>query len=180
MIRWILNRQARAFGQRYEYDTAYMHDVINTSPKAGLRMAAFPYATGFRGPPVAGEIMAGAMLASTLDGDCGPCAQLVVNMVTQAGGNPAKLRLCTEGRDAEAGDVGLGFRFAKAAISGDPVVDDLRDEIEARFGKEAVVAVSFAAATGRWYPVFKRGLGHGAACTQLQIGDVPVTVRKVS
>ncbi len=180
MVAWFLNRQARAFGKRYDYDTAYMHDVINTSPKAGLRMAAFPYATGFRGPPAAGEVMAGAMLASTLDGDCGPCAQLVVNMVMQAGGNPAQLQLCAEGRDAEAADVGLGFRFAKAAIPGDPVADDLREEIEAQFGKEAVVAASFAAATGRWYPVFKRGLGHGKACTRLQFGDAPVEVRKVS
>ncbi|WP_373003266.1 hypothetical protein [Hyphomonas sp.] len=180
MIGWFLNRQARAFGKRYDYDTAYMYDVINTSSKAGMRMAAFPYATGFRGPPAAGEVMAGAMLASTLDGDCGPWAQLVVNMVIQAGGNPAKLQLCAEGRDAEAGDVGMGFRFAKAAISGDPIADDLRAEIEARFGKEAVVAASFAAATGRWYPVFKRGLGHGMACTRLQFGDVPVEVRKAS
>jgi hypothetical protein len=174
MIGWFLNRQARAFGKRYDYDTAYMYDVINTSSKAGMRMAAFPYATGVRGPPAAGEVMAGAMLASTLDGDCGPCAQLVVNMVI----HPAKLQLCAEGRDAEAGDVGMGFRFAKAAISGDPIADDLRAEIEARFGKEAVVAASFAAATGRWYPVFKRGLGHGMACTRLQFGDVPVEVRK--
>tara|TARA_R110001592_G_scaffold250584_1_gene513195 strand:- start:121 stop:663 length:543 start_codon:yes stop_codon:yes gene_type:complete len=180
MIGWFLNRQARTFGKRYDYDTAYMHDVINTSSKAGMRMAAFPYATGFRGPPAAGEVMGGAMLASTLDGDCGPCAQLVINMVTQVGGNPEKLRLCAEGRDAEADDVGLGFRFAQAAISGDPVADDLRAEIEARFGKEAVVAASFAAATGRWYPVFKRGLGHGKACTRLQFGDVPVEVSKAS
>lgn len=180
MIRWFLARQARAFGKRYDYDTAYMHDVISTSFRAGMRMAALPYATGFRGPPAAGEVMAGAMLASTLDGDCGPCAQLVVNMVTQAGGNPAQLQLCAEGRDAEAGHMGLGFRFAKAAISGDPVADDLRDEIEAGFGREAVVAASFAAATGRWYPVFKRGLGHGMTCTRLQFGDVPVEVSKVS
>ncbi|KCZ90717.1 hypothetical protein [Hyphomonas johnsonii] len=180
MIRWFLNRQARAFGRRYDYDTAYMHDVINAAPKAGMRMAAFPYATGFRGPPEAGEVVAGAMLASTLDGDCGPCAQLVVDMVTQAGGDPGKLRLCAEGMDAEAGDVGMGFRFAKAAISGDPLADDLRAEIEARFGKEAVIAAAFAAATGRWYPVFKRGLGHGAACTRLRFGDRSVNVLTVS
>ena len=176
MIRWILRRGARAFGTKYSYDTSYMTEVIDVSAGAGLRLSAFPLISQYRGPKAAHGVWVGAILASTLEGDCGQCVQLVTDMALDAGVKASTLRLCLEGDLDEAGDIGLGFRYAQAAISGDLSSDDLRLEIERMYGKKAVIAAAFAAASGRFYPVFKRGFGHGASCARLQVGGMPIAV----
>lgn len=170
MIKWVLRRAARAFGKPYDYDVSYMLDVIDTSTDAGMRLSAFPMISQYRGPKQAQKVWVGAIFASTVEGDCGPCAQLVLDMAAKSGADMAELELCFDGDPHQAGDIGLGFRFALAAIHGDLEVDALAQEIDAKFGRRAVIAASFAAASGRFYPVFKRGLGYGHACTQLVFG----------
>lgn len=171
MMKWLLRRAARAFGRSYDYDVSYMLDVIDTSAGAGARLSAFPLISQYRGPKAAAQVWVGAIFASTLEGDCGPCAQLVVDMAIEAGANPAMLKHCFDGDPNLAGDVGLGFRFAMAAIHGDLVVDELQAKIEGKYGRRAVIAAAFAAGSGRFYPVFKRGLGYGHACRQLEFHE---------
>lgn len=173
MIKWLLRRGARAFGRSYDYDVSYMLDVIDTSTGAGARLSAFPLISQYRGPKAAAPVWVGAIFASTLEGDCGPCAQLVVDMAIKAGADPAALKHCFDGDPNLAGDVGLGFRFAMAAIRGDLETDELQARIEQKYGRRAVVAASFAAGAGRFYPVFKRGLGYGHACRQLEFSASP-------
>ncbi|OUS38113.1 hypothetical protein A9Q94_03580 [Rhodobacterales bacterium 56_14_T64] len=170
MIRWILQHGARAFGRKYQYDVSYLLDVIEVSRSAGVRLALFPTLVGYRGPQGAQEVVAGATLASTMDGDCGPCAQLVIDMSIESGVSSDMLQACLEGRRKVAGDVGLGYDFAVAAIADDIDVDRLANEITDRFGRQALTAAAFASASGRFYPVFKRALGHGATCSRLRFG----------
>ncbi len=99
------------------------------------------------------------MLASTLDGGCSQCADLIVKQAVEAGVSEEKLAACRQGNAKQAGDVGLGFRFALAAIQNDAARDELRHEIDQRYGGSAVVSATLAAATGRMFPVMKRGLG---------------------
>lgn len=171
MIRWLLNQAARRFGKKYQYDTSYFLDVIDTSRSAGLRLALFPKLAGYRGPKQGQAVVLGALLASTLDGDCGPCTQLVIDMASEAGVPTDLMRASLDGDLAGAGDVGLGVAFAQAAIVGDPGVDALAQDITQKFGRKTLVAASFGAATGRFYPVFKRGLGHGEICQKLRFDD---------
>lgn len=170
MIRWLLHKMTRGFEARYQYNGDYMHEVYDISTIAGLRLSMLPVLSQYRGPNI--DIWAGAALASTLDGDCGPCAQLVVNMALEAGANPEHLSQCVQGDAASAEAVGLGFRFAKAAINDLIETDDLREEIITGYGKEASLAAAFTAATSRAYPVLKRALGKGSACTALNIGEL--------
>ena len=180
MLKWILHRMTRKFERAYDYDGTYMHEIIDSSAGAGLRLSALPFISGYRdGAPA--ELWAGAALASTLDGDCGPCAQLTVDFAIEAGVHPAALRACLAGEYEKADLAGLGFRFARAAISDDPETDTLRSEIVRRFGQRALVAVSFATASARAYPVLKRAMGHGAACRRLEVGEGPaVAVRQAA
>jgi hypothetical protein len=170
MIRNFLHAQTRKMGRRYNYDVGYMHGLIDISPAAAIGLARLPNFYKYRGPTAGQAVWTGALLASTLEGDCGPCAQLVVDMALEGGADAACLQACAEGRPQEAGAIGLGFRFAMMAITGDPRADDLRREIEAEFGKKAAVSCALAAASGRIYPVLKRGLGHGQACMKLDFG----------
>lgn len=169
MIRALLKASIKRFGSRYNYDTRYMLYVADTSTSAALRLSALPLYSQFSGPKAAQNVWAGAMLGSTLDGDCGPCVQLVVDMALDADVPSNQLALCLEGKAEEAGDVGLGFRFSQAAIADLPELEELRADIETRFGALAVAAASFAASSGRVYPVLKRGLGFGATCSRVNI-----------
>jgi hypothetical protein len=178
MIKFLLKLATQSFADRYSYDAAYMQYVTKTSASAGLRLAiALPLFAQYRGPRAAQEVRWGAQLAATLDGDCGPCAQLVASMALEAGMPADKLALCLQGQAGGAGDLGLGFRFARAAIADGPELEELRQEIALRFGETAVVAVSFAAASGRIYPVLKRGLGFAKTCSQVSVGDEMIRVQ---
>lgn len=169
MIRWLLHKMTRQFEARYQYNGDYMHEVYDISTSAGIRLSMLPLLSQFRGPNI--DIWAGAALASVLDGDCGPCAQLVIDMAVEAGANVEHLTRCAQGDAEHAATVGLGFRFAHAAIHDNPQANDLREEIIASYGKEASLAAAFTTATSRAYPVLKRALGHGAICRELNIGE---------
>ena len=170
MIRKFLHAQISKFGRAFRYDVTYMHEIADISPGAAVALSRLPNFYKYRGPKAGMPVWTGALLASTLEGDCGPCAQLVVDMALANGADADALQACAEGRPKEAGAMGLGFRFACAAIAGDLAADGLRREIEGEFGKQTALSCAFAAASGRIYPVLKRGLGHGQACMKLDFG----------
>jgi len=174
MIRKFLHAQVRKFGRAFRYDVTYFHEIVEVSPGAAIGLSRLPGFYKYRGPKAGMAVWTGALLASTLEGDCGPCAQLVIDMALANGADPDSLQACAEGRPKEAGAMGLGFRFAMLAITADPAADDLRREIEGEFGKKAAVSCAFAAASGRIYPVLKRGLGHGQACRRLDFAGKQV------
>lgn len=176
MIRKLLKTGIKSFGSRYKYDTSYMSYIADASASAGLRLSLLSFYSQFRGPKKARDVWAGAMLGSTLDGDCGPCVQLIVDMALEAGVPADNITACLLGDATAAGDVGLGFRFSRAAIADAPDLDSLRKEIEVRFGAVAVTAASFAASSGRIYPVLKRGIGFGQICSRVKVEDESIAV----
>lgn len=180
MIRHLLKQGFRRFGARYNYDPSYMLQVADSSARAGLGLSVLPIYAQYSGPKAARDVWAGAMIASTRDGDCGPCVQLVVDMAVEQGVPADQIVLCLQGKPVAAGDVGLGFRFSQAAISDSPDLDGLRDEIEQRFGASAVTAASFAASSGRIYPVLKRGLGYGQLCSRVTLAHETIEVGHLS
>lgn len=174
MMRWLLNNGFRRFSRQNDYDTTYMQEVTEAWPGAGLRYLFLPALTRLTGPDP--DIWAGAILASVLDGDCGSCAQLVCDDAVKMGVDPECLVACLR-RDFEAaGAAGLGYLFAEAAIGGAEDTDALRAAIVRRHGPRAAIAAAFAAASGRVYPVLKRGLGHGAVCRRIRLGGEEIAV----
>lgn len=176
MFKALLKKGYQRFAARYDYDADYMTYITDISTSAGARLSLLPLFSQYSGPRAAKDVWAGAALGSTLDGDCGQCVQLVLNMAVEARVCPDQLALCLQGQAKDAGDVGLGFRFSQAAIADDPHLDKLRAEIERRFGPSAVIAASFAASSGRIYPVMKRGLGFGGTCSQATINGKLIRV----
>ncbi len=174
-IKWLLHKSIEQFERRYGYDAGYMHDVANVSPGAAVRMSFMPLLSQYRGPKPGIPVWAGAVFASTTEGDCGSCAQLIISMAKEAGVAPDALRECHEGNSQAAGAVGLGYRFARAAIAGDSDVAGLRQRIQAEFGERTLIAASYAAASGRWYPVLKRSLGDAARCERLDFDCAAAT-----
>lgn len=178
MIRWLLHIGTRRMERATNYDATYMHEVIDTSTSAALKLGALPLLSQHKDTAPL-PLWYGAALASVLEGDCGPCAQLIVDYGLSDGVDPDLLRaLVARDLDAAGPQAALGFRFAEAVMADDPTCDPLRLEIEHQYGKRAVIALAYATAFCRTYPVLKRGLGHGAVCQRIKIGTEVETVIK--
>ena len=153
MIRALLHASTRRFAKQFDYNAQYQHDTIDTDPRAGFRLALFQMVSNYAGPASAHHVRMGAMVGSAVEGDCGPCAQLTVDMALTFGARAADIQASLNGQADAAGDFGLGYQFAWAAIRGDETLDDLRARIEDAHGPRAVIAASFAAAFTRTFPL---------------------------
>lgn len=173
MIKTLLHALTRRMSEQYDYDNTYLHEIIDVSAIAGMRFMGLPMLSQMQGPNV--EVWAGAALGSVLDGDCGPCAQLILDQAVASGVPAEKLKALLEG-DIK-GALGLGYRFAEAAIADKPELSALRQTIQEHYGDLAVIAAAYAAASARAYPVLKRGLGHGDMCQRLKLAGESLVVR---
>lgn len=181
MIRWLLHLATRRMERTTSYDATYMHEVIDTSTGAALKLSALPLLSQHKGTAPL-PLWFGAALASVLEGDCGPCAQLMVDMGLEQGVDPGLLRAILA-RDMEAAgeEAALGFRFAEAVMTGDPECETMRLHIEHVYGKQALIGIAYATAFCRTYPVLKRALGHGLACQRIKIGtELEAVIKKVA
>lgn len=175
MIRWLLNKMINGFEKRYDYDAQYMREINQVSPSAIIRLLSFSGITNYRGNEL--SVWGGAALASTLHGDCGPCAQLMVDRLLELELNPADIQACVQGDYLSAGATGLGYQFALAVLNNSDDIDQLAAQIKTSYGPESHIAAAFAASTYSTYPLLKRALGHAKTCQLISLGDgvtVPV------
>jgi hypothetical protein len=67
-------------------------------------------------------------------------------------------------------DVALAVGFARASLAHAPEADDMRAEILRRWGKKALVSLSFALVAACIFPTLKYAMGHGHACMRVTVG----------
>ena len=94
MIRPLLHSIIRRFEKRYAYDATYMHEIADTSVGAFMKLGlAQAMNTHREGVPL--DALFAARITAVRFEDCGPCAQLVVNMALEAGvaGGPDAVRV---------------------------------------------------------------------------------------
>jgi hypothetical protein len=176
MLRWFLRRWIDKFERTWNYDAAYMRDVLDADPHALMALSKVQGITDYRKDvPLPAYCTAG--IVSAMAEDCGPCTQLAIEMAQRGGVEPAILRAVVA-RDLGAMpyEVSLAVRFAEASLERAPEADDLRAEVVRRFGKRGLISLSFALVAGRIFPTLKYGLGYGRACTRLTIGGEPEPV----
>ncbi len=181
MIRWLLHKLVSRFEAQTNYDATYWHEIADVSPGAAARLMLLPMINQYKGdaPPA---LWYGAGIASMVDGDCGPCLQLMVDGALHDGVRASDVTALLAGTlDVASEDARLGFRLGKAAIENNPAAAELRDEVVAKFGQKTLIGLAYVTATARAYPVLKRTLGHGAACQRIRVGaaDAPV-IRKAA
>jgi uncharacterized lipoprotein YbaY len=177
MIKWFLRRQVTAFERTWNYDAAYLHQLLDADPRALIAFSTVQAISRYRKDvPPAGYCA--AALVAVMAEDCGPCTQLVVDMAERNGVAPSAIRAIVA-RDHEAmpREAALAARFAEASLRHAPEADDLREEVIRRWGQRGLIALAFAIVTARIYPTLKYALGHGHACTRITIGDVTRPVR---
>jgi hypothetical protein len=170
MLKWFLRRKIAAFERAWNYDSTYMHQVLNADPRA---LIAFSKVMGVsqyhKDVPLAAYYA--AKIVGTMAEDCGPCTQLAINMAERAGVDTAALRaLVARDPCAMPDDMALAASFADASLRRAPEADALRDEVVRRWGKSGLVSLGFALTTARMFPTLKYALGHGRACRRVTVG----------
>lgn len=177
MLKWFLHRTIRRMEARYHYDATYLHELTDISPAAMRRYLIAQTAPRWRGsvPPA---VSGCAGIAGALVEDCGPCVQISSDMAMEAGTAPETIKALLSGKPADP-DAQLAFDFGRALLHGSATLDDLREAVERRWGKQGVVALAFAAMYGRNYPVLKRALGHAKTCQRVRIGQEEIAVNEV-
>lgn len=178
MLRAIARDRLRKMSAHYDYDVSYMQWLLETSPSAFFKFAKLFGAARHREAAPINAYFA-AKIVGALTEDCGPCAQLVVNMAAEAG-MPAEQIAAVLRRDTEAmhEDTVLGFRFADAITARGANEDDVRDAVRAAWGDKAIIDLTLGLQIGRMFPMIKAGLGFAKACRRVQVGGAPVDVVK--
>jgi hypothetical protein len=176
MLKAILRKAISDFERTWGYDASYMRDLLNLSPWCLIKFGLVASLGRRREAPA----MAAAGIVGVLAEDCGPCAQISVDIASKAGVPPAILRAILAADEAGMGpDAALAFRFAHASLARDlESAEALREEIVRRWGEKALVAIGLALTTARMYRTLKYALGHGRACSKVVVAGDAASFRR--
>lgn len=174
MLKLFLTRYLDTFEKTFNYDASYMRYVLRVKPTSLFKFSLGTQALDRKAAPP--EALVAVGLVGTLTEDCGPCTQVAVDIATANGVDPKVLRGVLAGDSAAMGETAwLAYRFAKASLARDmEACDPLRDEIVARWGDKALVAIGLAITASRMYPTLKYALGYGKACSKVRVGGEDV------
>jgi hypothetical protein len=179
MLKALLSAQITRFERQFDYDAAYMRDLLDAGAGRFLKFGLVAsLGHGKAAPP---QALAAAGITATLAEDCGPCTQISVDIAERGGVAPAILRAILSGDEPAMGEVaGLGYRFARAVLEKNgPAADWAREAIEALWGKAAVADLSLAITIGRMYPTVKYGLGHAKVCSRVTVAGAPAPFHRL-
>jgi len=160
--------QIAQFEAHYKYDTSYMRDLLEHSPDGFAKFNNFlPLARHHE--KLNNNDYWVAKIAAMQAADCGECLQLNVRMALEAGIDRELIQATLRGGDALPADLRDVYTYAKNVAANVPVADDLRNRIEARFDKGALLEFALAIATTGVFPGIKRALGIAKACSLVNI-----------
>jgi hypothetical protein len=178
MIKWFLHRYLNRMEKHYNYDASYMHEMADTSTAAFRAYMKMQMATAKIRGNAPRNAWNAAGIAGALVEDCGPCVQISSDMAMEAGTPGEIIKALLSGTPTDP-DAQLGFDYGRALLHGSENVDELRETIERKWGKEALLGISFRAMSARNFPVIKRALGHAKACQRVRIGNTDVAVNQM-
>jgi hypothetical protein len=179
MLKRILHKVIDAAMDPYDYDATYMHEILDTSTPALLKFL-LAQGVNLHRDGISKEALATARLVAIQHEDCGPCAQLVVNMALTEGVDPALVRnVIARAYHALPPIIVTTIRFTDAVMAHEPC-DEERQALRAAFGDRGLVSLAFSISQTRTYPTIKRVLGHAHTCERLRVRDEIVPVVKAA
>jgi hypothetical protein len=175
MFTWLAKRWLDKFGRTWGYDVGYMHDVLDAGGIEAIKpIMALQKVSAYRADCPRDALFTASLVAARA-GDCGPCLQLGVKMAEREGMPPVLIAaVLTHDRDAMTEDVRVAYDFARASIARDGWDVPAREAVIQRFGKRAMIAMSYAIAVAGFYPAFKYALGAAHACQRIKVGSMEV------
>jgi hypothetical protein len=177
MMKTIARRRLEAFEREWNYDAAYMHEILEAGGvEALIAVANLDKISNYR-RDIPTEPYFVAKLAAIRNADCGPCTQLVATMAERAGVDQTALRAVLERNpDTLSEDSCLAYEFAEATLAHEPTAGVLRERVVARWGTRGLISLAYAIAAAGIYPTLKYALGHGQSCVLVEVGGARVPV----
>jgi len=180
MIRYLFRKMLFTMKKRYGYDVRYQEEILDTDLGAFLKFMGFQAMASHSGHLPVGPLFA-ARLSAILWDDCGPCAQLVINMALEAGVRPEGVRaIVNRDLDTLPDDTALVVRFTELVLKHDPEADDLREKILVLWGQKGLISLAYAIGSSRVYPTLKYALGYGRACSRVNVNDCSLVPYRLS
>lgn len=177
MFRWFLHRQVRGMETKYGYNAAYIHELADESLSAFLRFATIQTAGGTFRTDAPTNAWFAAGIAGALMEDCGSCVQIASDKAIERGMKAETIAALLSGTPTDP-DAQLGFDYGRALIAAAANLDDLREKIETKWGRRALLALTLGVMTARNFPVIKRALGHAKTCQRVRIGKDDIAVNQ--
>lgn len=121
------------------------------------------------------DVLSTAAILASRDGDCDSCLQLTAQMAERGGMTPHQIHaVFTHDRDAMSDDVRLAYDFTRAVLARDGWDAPAREEIVRRFGKRALIVLSYRIAVAGLYRAFEYACGGAHSCARVSIGGFDV------
>lgn len=172
MLKWLIRNRLDAFEKKYSYDVGYMRELMDID-YAGFRHYVRAVGGGKYKGALPRDAWYAAKLATMQHDDCGPCAQLCIDMALEEGVPAAALQAGAAHRpEAMPADMALAWRFATATLKRDPAADHLREQAVSRWGESGAAALALTVTLARLYPTLKYAMGHGKSCQKLSVPGV--------
>ncbi len=180
MLKWLIRRKLAAFEREHGYDASYLRHVLDHDLSGFLRFARVSGISGYR-KDVPLDVYYAAKLTAIIAADCGPCTQLGVGLGLGEGVPAVTLAKIVEGDErVMTENTRLGVRFARAVLAHSPEADELRAEIERRWGPRAVISLGLALVAATMFPTFKYALGYGKACQRIEVEGRNIVPRRAA
>jgi hypothetical protein len=176
MLKSFLHWYVRRFERRYHYDATYLHELADISTAGFRRFMTVQLSLNWPAKAPR-EAWHAAGIAGALSEDCGPCVQIASDKAVEAGMKPEIVAALLSGSPTDP-TAQLGFDYARALLAASENLDTLREQVETRWGKEALISLTYVAMAARNFPTLKRALGHARSCQCVRVGDRDVTVLK--
>jgi hypothetical protein len=176
MIRALLHRYLFGLERKYNYDATYLHELADISPRDFYRFARVQLMLQSKSHAPRDALQAAAIGGALVE-DCGPCVQIASDRAVEEGMSGETIKALLSGQPAPE-DAQLGFDYARALLNASASLDDLRERVEARWGKRGLIALSYMAMSARNFPVLKRALGHAKTCQRVRVGGADVAVEQ--
>ncbi len=175
MLTWFARRFLDKFEREWGYDTSWQREMLDAGGyEAVAPMSGIAKATKYR-RDIPLDVWCAAALVGARIGDCGPCLQLGVKMALREGVPEQTIAAVLSGdRAAMSEPVRIAYDFARSVLARDGEDGPLREALEQRYGKRAIISLAYVIALSRFYPDMKYTLGHGHACSIVHVGNLDV------
>jgi len=120
-----------------------------------------------------------AHMLATVGEDCGPCAQIIVNLASKEDLSPAFMDAVVQARRKDLSDEqNLVYDFVQATVDNSENQNELREQVKDTLGEEALVDLGLAMASARIFPTVKRTMGFAKTCQKVTIEGNETNVAK--
>lgn len=160
-------KRIHEFEAHYQYDGAYMRELLEYSPDGFEKFNNFLPLSAHR-EKLNTEDYWVAKLAAMQVADCGECLQLNIRMALEAGVSRALVRAAVEGGDELPENLKEVYLYAKSVAGHNPVDPGLMVRIEARYDKGSLLEFGICIAAAMVFPTIKRAVGYAKTCNLVE------------